>query len=245
MLEETEIKAHLEAANRDFVTDVRIRSYDEAILLYIPREKIAPKIKEGLTSLRQIKNLEKHLSEHFSTTVEVIFVMSESHSDLEAGFYQILNRRFNDQIKSFYLSFSDERTIDAWIELQGADNSRKMEIGDYFSELLEGANLSLGGIQWISAKVNLPTTPAILRLVKTLQPVTLNILLEALTEDYDSVDEKWLTKTLDNLRKKGVLHWQKPGSYTLTADALAFVPAGTRRSSSDIDRALALGRRKW
>lgn len=245
MLEEDEIKAHLEVANRDFVSDVRIRSYDEAILLYIPRERVAEKVKEGFTSLRQIKNLEKHLAKQFSTAVEVIFMMTESHSDLEAGFYQLLNRRFNDQIKSFYISFCDERTMDSWIEVQGLDNTLKSEIKEYFSELLEGTNLVLGDVQWIGAKVDLPTIPVILRLIKTQQPVTVNILLETLKENYGSIDKKWLSKTLDNLRRKGVLHWQKPGSYTLTAEALASVPAGTRRSSSDIDRALALGRRKW
>ncbi|MCG7946750.1 MAG: hypothetical protein N0C84_10460 [Candidatus Thiodiazotropha taylori] len=245
MLDEDEIKAHLETADRDYVIDVRIRAYDEAILLYIQRERIAPKVKKGFTSLRQIKNLQKHLGAHFSTTVDAIFVKSESHSDLEAGFFQLLNRRFNDRLKSFYISFADEKTIDSWIEVQGLDDLLKTQISKYFSDLLTGTDLILGDIQWISVKNNMPSTPALLRLIKTLQPVEVGALSESLKESYDSVDEKWLTKTLDNLRRKGLLHWQKPGSYTLTADSLAFVPAGTRRSSSDIDRALALGRRKW
>lgn len=245
MLDEDEIKAHLEAADRDYVIDVRVRTYDEAILLYIPRERVAPKVKKGFTSLRQIKNLQKHLGEHFSTAVDVIFVKSESHSDLEAGFFQLLNRRFNERLISFYISFADEKTIDSWIEVQGLDELLETQILEYFSELINGADLILGDIQWSGAKINLPSTPALLRLIKTLQPIEVGALLESLKENYDSVDEKWLTKTLDNLRRKGVLHWQKPGSYTLTADSLAFVPAGTRRSSSDIDRALALGRRKW
>jgi hypothetical protein len=245
LLDADEIKAHLENANRDYVIDVRIRAYDEAILLYIPRERVAPKVKNGFTSLRQIKNLQKHLGEHFSTAVDVIFVKSESHSDLEAGFFQLLNRRFNDRLKSIYISFSDENMIDSWIEVQGLDDLLKAKISEYFSELITGADLILGSIQWVGAKINLPSTPALLRLIKILQPVEAGDLAESLKENYDSVDEKWLTKTLDNLRRKGVLHWQKPGSYTLTAGSLAFVPAGTRRSSSDIDRALALGRRKW
>lgn len=245
MLEEDEIRTYLETADRDFITDVRIRSYDEAILLYIPREKVAPKVKKGFTSLRQIKNIKKHIGDHFSAAVDVIFVNSESHSDMEAGFYQLLNRRFKDQITTFYISFDDENTIDSWIEVQNLDDLMKSQISEYFSEILTGANLVLGNIQWIGTKANLPTTPAILRLIKILQPVNAGTLSEYLKENFDSVDEKWLMRTLDNLRRKGMLHWQKPGNYTLTADSLAFVPAGTRRSSSDIYRALALGRRKW
>lgn len=245
MLDEDEIRAHLETAARDYVIDVRIRAYDEVILLHIPREKVAPKVKKGFTSLRQIKNLQKHLGEHFSTTVDVIFVKSEAHSDLEAGFFQLLNRRFNNQLKSFYISFSGEKMIDLWIEVQGLDGLLETRILDYLSDLITGADLVIGNIQWTGTKTNLPSIPALLRLIKTLQPVEVGALSESLKENYDSVDEKWLKKNLDNLRRKGALHWQKPGSYTLTADSLAFVPAGTRRSSSDIDRALALGRRKW
>lgn len=245
LLDGDEIKAHLETADRDYVTDVRIRSYDEAILLYIPREKVASKVRKGLTSLRQIENLRKHLIEKFSTSVEILFVNTDSHSDLESGFFQLLNRRFNDRVKSFYISFDNENTINSWIEVQGLDDSLKSEIKEYYSEILAGTDLILGSIQWVGATINLPKIPAILRLVKTLQPVEVGVLSRALKENYDSVDVKWLAKTLDNLRRKGVLHWQKPGTYTLTANSLAFVPAGTRRSSSDIDRALALGRRKW
>lgn len=245
MLDDDEIKAHLEAAGRDYVIDVRVRAYDEAILLYIPRERVAPKVKQGFTSFRQIKNLQKHLGEYFSTDVDVIFMKSESHSDLEAGFFQLLNRRFNDRLKSMYISFSGEKVIDSWIEVKELDDLLKAQISEHFSELLAGTDLILGEIQWVGSKVNLPSTPALLRLIKILQPVELGYLSKSLKENYDSVDEKWLKKTLDNLRRKGVLHWQKPGSYTLTADSLNFVPAGTRRSSSDIDRALALGRRKW
>ena len=245
MLDKNEIKAHLETIGRKFVADVRIRAYDEAILLYIPLEQVAPKVKNGFTSLRQIKNLKRHIGERFSAPVDVVFVQSDSQISLEEGIFQLLIRRFDNRIKSFYISFSDETTIDSWIEAQGLDDELKAQISKYLAELTNGAKLTLGNIQWVGAKMDRPSTPALLRLIKKLQPVTVSALSGSLQEDYESVDYKWLKRTLDNLRRKGWLYWQKPGSYTLTASSLAIVPAGTLRSSSDIARALALARRRW
>ena len=67
MLDKNEIKAYLETMGRKFVVDVRIRAYDEAVLLYIPLDQVAPRVKNGFTSLRQIKNLKRHIGERFST----------------------------------------------------------------------------------------------------------------------------------------------------------------------------------
>lgn len=247
MLDKNEIKAHLEAIGREFVVDVRIRAYDETILLYIPLEQVAPKVKNGFTSLRQIKNLKRHIGERFSAPVDVIFIQSDSQISLEAGIFQLLIRRFDNRIKSFYISFSDETTIDSWIgiEAQDLDDALKAQISEYLYELTNGAKLTLGNIQWVGAKMDRPSTPALLRLIKKLQPVTASALSRFLKEDYESVDRKWLKRTLDNLRRRGLLYWQRPGNYALTESSLAVVPAGTLRSSSDIERALALARRKW
>ena len=247
MLDENEIKAHIETIGREFVVDVRIRAYDETILLYIPLDQVAPKVRKGFTSLRQIKNLKRHIGKHFSASVDVIFVQSDSQISLEEGIFQLLIRRFDNRIKSFYISFSDETTIDSWIEIeaQDLDDALKAQISEYLYELTNGAKLTLGNIQWVGAKMDRPSTPALLRLIKKLQPVTASALSGFLKEDYESVDHKWLKRTLDNLRRRGLLYWQRPGNYALTASSLTIVPAGTLRSSSDIERALALARRKW
>ena len=245
MLEVDEIKAHLDSARRDFVQDVRIRSYDEAILLYVPREAVGPVVKKGCTSLRQLGNLKKHLSEKFSTTVEIIFVQSDSHLELESSFFQLLNRKFGDQVKSFYISLREGNTVDTWIEVEGLSDELKERIINRYSNLLHSVDLVLGIVQWIGTENDLPTIPAILRSIKIMQPVEIDVLTKRLRNSYRAVDEKWLRRTLDNLRRKGMVHWQKPNIYTLTADSLAFVPAGTGRSSSDVERALALGQRKW
>lgn len=246
MFEVNEIKAYLGAFRYDFVKDVRIRSYDSAVLLYVPRERIAPVVKKGLTSLRQLTNLKQRLSSQFSTSVEIVFIQSDSHVKLESAFFQLLNISFNDQVKSFYISFvKDEKTVDSWIEVIRLSDELKSQILDKYLELLNCEDLSLGNVYWFGTENELPTIPVLLRFIKTMQPVEIDVLTDRLKTDYRCVDKEWLGRVLDNLRRKGVVHWQKPGAYTLTAASLAIIPAGMRRSSSDIDRALALGRRKW
>jgi len=244
LLEEEGIKKYICDQGFHSFVDFRIREYDESILLYVPFEKVADKVKSGFTSVRQLNNFKNRMSQHFSANVKVMFVKSESHFDLEAGFLQMLNRRYDNCVLSLYISFLDEGSVVIWLEVRELSELLKADISDYLSELLLGVNLVLSDIQWVFASGDFPTIPAILRVIKVSQPVTLEELSNNLRESY-KVDKKWLLNTLDNLRKKQMLHWQKPGTYTLTGSSLAFVPAGARRSSSDIDRALALARRKW
>ena len=104
-----EINDFLEATKYDFVTHTRIRSSDDALLLYVPRNKVRNVVAKGFTSRRQLKRLQNRLSKEFSTEIEIIFTSSEFDLDLEAGFYRLLNLRFDARVLSFYMSFSDEK----------------------------------------------------------------------------------------------------------------------------------------
>ncbi len=240
------IKEYLESQKRAFISDVRLRPSDESIMLYVSQHRVASKAKPGVTSARQLNNIKKGLAGKYSRKVEVILVQDDAQQALESGFYQILNRKFNDQIVSLYISFRDESVVDAFIEVSILTGQLQCEISEHFKTVLEDAELRLGTIQWLSSPSELPTLPALLRALKTLQPVNLYRLTIIIQKSYKSVSDKWLSHKLDQLRKKGLVIWQKDSeTYVLTDKALGYIPAGTRRTSSDIERALALGRRKW
>lgn len=93
--------------------------------------------------------------------------------------------------------------------------------------------------------MDLPSSIFILRLVKIKQPINISGLEILLKEDYPSIHEKWINRQLDGLRKKKFIIRTKSGQYTLTSLGLVIVPAGTNNNSSDIERALELGKRKW
>ncbi len=50
---------------------------------------------------------------------------------------------------------------------------------------------------------------------------------------------------LDRLRRKGLLIWQPSGKYVPAQSALYLYSSARSRRSSDIERALALGRKRW
>lgn len=90
-----------------------------------------------------------------------------------------------------------------------------------------------------------PTLIAILRLIKIKQPINANDLLHDLIQTYEKTDIDWLNKKLDLLRKKKSLIRNADEKYVLTMKGLNSVPSGARSSSSDVERALELGKRKW
>lgn len=245
MYEVDEIKEYLKEGNRFFVEDVRYRPSDGVLLLYVPRIYVADRASKTSTSVRQLQNIAKNLKDKYSADVVIIYTLSKSHQELEASLYEVLNFRFDNKILTFFISFLGDGTIESWIEVSGLNDDLKTKIETFYRNALDGASHKVGKVHWLSSQDDLPTKLALLRIVKSHQPISVGEFLGRLREEYVEVDEKWLKRSLDQLRKKEFVHWQRPGEYVLTYDGLGAVPTGNRRSSSDIERALALGRKKW
>ena len=245
MVDIAKVQKYFEGKKYDFIVDIRHRPSDDVILLYVPQEKILEKSKKGYTSHRQLEFIKKKIAEEYEMTAEVVVTQSEDHFDLEAGVFQILNRKFDDKVLALYLSFSGEEVVNVWIDVVGLNQGLLDDIEGHIRSILEEANIIINAINWTSTESELPTLAAILRETKINQPIDIKRLLDLLHEDYASISDKWLNRKLDQLRKKGFLRREKNGCYVLTALAIASVPAGTSYTSSDIERALALGKRKW
>ena len=239
------VRTFLEQGSRDYLGKVRVRATDECILLYVDRDKLSGKAAPGMVSHRQLQNLKRLLHDKFSCSSEVIFTQPESHEDLEIGLFRILKGHFASQIESLCLSFLDNKTVHLWIEIDSQDEDLQQQVLKVVTGFLQLALLNLSQIDWINSAIKLPSAPVILRVLKIHQPVDLTRLLEHIGVDYPGIDQRSLKPLLERLRRKGMIQWHKPGEYTLTAKALSFVPAGAFKSSSDVDRALALGRRRW
>jgi hypothetical protein len=241
-----EINEHITPNLKACIKDVKLRSSDDAILIYVEKDKIVENARIGFISERQLTLLRNRLKSKFGCVVELIFVESESQQELEAGFYRILNRKFNNTIRSLYISLVDSNVVDSWIEVANLAQESKDKIGKHFAVLLNEAELICGNIRWLDTSSDLPSIPVILRLVKELQPISLKDLNILVKEDYELISEKWLNTKLDLLRKKGlVMRQNSTGEYVLKAIALRIIPHSVNRNSSDISRALALGRKKW
>lgn len=245
LLNTDEIIYSVEQRLRKFVNEIRYRESDETILMYVSRDKVADKIGAGYTSARQMNNLAKKISKDYSVEVEVIFTIKDDHKGLEDAFFQMLKLKFPDDIVSFYMSFSDETTANSWLEVADLNSELKSNIEEYFLNILSDAELSSGTIEWIDSDEDLPTLPWLLRFLKTNQPVSLEAMEGLVREDFSLVSKRWLNQKLDQLRRKKLIVRERTGNYCLSAKGLSIVPAGARYTSSDVDRALALGRKKW
>ncbi|MBS0298712.1 MAG: hypothetical protein JSR32_02070 [Proteobacteria bacterium] len=246
MINIDEIKSYLANKKKTYVADVRIRPSDETVMLYVSQDRISPKAHSGLASLRQLNNLKKDIIQKFSRNAEVILFQNDAQKELESGFYQILNRKFGGQIVSLYISFRNQSVVDAFIEVANLTGQLQTEISKHFSSVLEDADFQLGSLSWRDSPADLPTVIALLRVIKVLQPVSITELIVEVQKSYSSVSDGWLNHKLDLLRKKGLVLRQKiNNTYVLSGEALSVIPVGARRNSSDIERALALGRKKW
>ena len=240
-----EVKEYIKEKKYDFIVDVRYRPSDDVILIYVPQDKIVDRASKGFTSNRQLAFLKNGISSAHGKAVDVVITQGAGHQELEEGIYQILNRKFNDQIIALYISFGGQRSANAWIEIDNSTEAMRGNIHVHLSNILAEADISLDGVSWVITQAELPSLSALLRKIKIYQPLPIQELLEYLLPKYASVSDKWLNRKLDNLRKKGFVHRDENGCYVLTAMALAAIPAGARYASSDIERALALGKRKW
>lgn len=228
-----------------YIHDVRIRVNDNVLLLYVLREKVGIKVAPGVTSERQLHNIQKKLAKEYDVNVEIIYVNSESHELLESACLEILNQRFNKIISALYISFINNSVVDIWLASEELTKELKEDIANSINQILKEANLELKNIQWINSIFELPSLLYILKTVKIFQPITLEELLIKITVDFQNISDKWLNGMLDKLRKKKLLSREKVGSYQLTELGLSALPSLASSNSLDIQRALALGGKKW
>ncbi len=95
-------------------------------------------------------------------------------------------------------------------------------------------------------KGQLPLTDLlVLKEIKTYQPLDYDAVLAKLRDLRVSFEEIDLKRMLDKLRKAKMIIRSHSGKYIVTEYALSLIPHGNRRNSSDIQRLLELGKRKW
>jgi len=115
-----------------------------------------------------------------------------------------------------------------------------------FSTYLSAFGFTLGKIHRMGSDKDIPSAIAVLRGLKATSPALPETLSGFLEESGFVVPpERWVDAKLDWLRKQNLVLRRDDGCYVLTEPGLRVVPHGKGSSSSDVQRALALARRKW
>lgn len=235
--------------DRAFTATSEIRkSYAPGIdfAVFIPVDKVGPQAKKGLTSKLQLSSLEQRIREELGLVVQWIIIPSEKHNAIETALRDLIEKRFPNAFTSVFISSPTILPVTVWL-VPGENPSIRHDLQS--AEIIVKEFLGLFQIQEVSfiAEVEpTATIPMILRKLKLFAPQSIDGLAAIFAQDGINVPNQWLHSKLDTLRKQGLVVWaNETGRYALTEQGVRLVPHGRNRKSSDIERALALGRLKW
>lgn len=205
------------------------------------------------TSFRQMKMIQAAAFKMTGLKIDWVVTESEVVVEIEMALLGALHARFPGTIKAVQISALNRSPIWVWLDPESQTVSRppldtiQEVVGDIFKAY--GYSPPSGHRPPLVAFLDGPELPSdivLLRYLKTLAPATkeqFSEYLHSVGAVHPSLD--WLQKHLDKLRKLGKITRASSGTYALTDAGLQIVPHGRTRKSSDIQRALALGRKKW
>lgn len=227
------------------ISDFIVRASDGILVLYVPKDKVSDKAQKGFVSLKQLNNLQSKLKIEFDTSTEIVLLDADSLIKVGEGFVALLKSTFPDIITDARISFLNAHRVSATIVLsEFVESSKKEAVEAFLTAVLTPAHIELQALQW--DEVELPSLIEILTTTKKFQPVKLDNLYDFLSKDYPTLRIGWLNKQLDKLiKKKFLIRERDTETYAMTALGLNLLPKIASRNSSDIVRALDLGRRKW
>lgn len=217
-------------------------------LVFVPASSVGHKKTTGMTSARQMAYLKKMASRDLAIDIEFLIAPDNTEADIESGMCAIVRRVLSEQEAKAFLTIAPSGMADVWLDTRVSVGvlaqerilaSLKDRLGNYLSEV----GLQLHQIYWQGSLI--PSSPAVIRTVKVIAPATVYEIATQLEKNgYPSISEKWLGSQLDRLRRQGFLVWHN-GKYILSDAGLTLLPQSKGRKSSDVERALALGKRRW
>nr|WP_067286146.1 hypothetical protein [Marinobacterium profundum] len=239
------VKSFLSRKKFPYVREVKTNPLSGKVVIYVSFDITSKEYKNNTASNRQISYLKRRIFKDLEIDIETIKIEGANHQDLEDSFLTIIHQDFPHSVESISITGErDRQTI--IIETGNFPIDKKIEIERKVKELINLSSLKPENILWVSPEKTKPTKAFILKKIKILQPISLDDLnVEINLHELFYCDPKWLNSMLDNLRKKKFITRSKNAGYSLTALGIEIVPAGTSRTSSDIERALAISKKKW
>ncbi|KNC24797.1 hypothetical protein FF38_06212, partial [Lucilia cuprina] len=194
---------------------------------------------------KEIDNLQAKLKQEYNINSDLVLLDSEDLIKMSKGFEVLLKTTFPESIDKAEVYFLNAQKVSVTLKISDTiESTQKRTIETFLKTVLNSANIEIQVVHW--DQIELPSLIEILVTIKKLQPVKLEQTYVNLLEEYSSLHKSWLNKQLDKLIKKRFLvREQSTETYALTAQGLSVLPKIANRNSSDIVRALDLGRKKW
>ncbi|OAD42709.1 hypothetical protein LPB72_07310 [Hydrogenophaga crassostreae] len=240
------IQAFLNARKADYVTAVRVVRETNTAILDVSREKVGKTASRGMTSKRQLAHLSSMITKELGLSVVIALRSGRVLTDIEAGLRATLERRHPNEISELVVSFPTTDRAEVLLRTtENVDVARASAVRTAVEEFLRDANFSEVRIEVLESDLPMPNLMVILKTLKVCAPANLDQLSLFLRKSgFQCPDVRWLSAKLDIARKRDWVVRFSTGLYGLTTKGLTAVPVSRRRNSSDIDRILALGRRR-
>jgi hypothetical protein len=241
------VEQYLQKKRMKFVSGVRLRPNTDTVLLTVPESALSKAVTADKTSRRQLHFLQKAIKRDLSIEVDFMISKGQAQEELEAGLAALLKLRFPSVAQSCFISSVETGIVEVWLEETEAKVVElPPDMEKAFSEYLRVFGLTLGKIHHTGFDKELPSPLAVLRALKATSPS----LPEAISGILEGAGflvppKRWMDAKLDWLRKQHLVLRRNDGCYVMTESGLRVIPHGQGSSSSDVQRALALARRKW
>jgi hypothetical protein len=217
------------------------------VLVFVPSLVVAQKKAGGKTSVRQMAHLRRMAHGDLAIDIEFRVGTDDGLHDIESGLIAVVREALSRQEVHAFVTSSLKGMTDVWIDAQvkerGPSRVPAARVTEVVRDYLSKVGLTLHQVYWQGSMV--PSSVNLLRVVKVLEPVTVGRIAEYLQrKDYLGVPVRWVKAQLDRLRRDGLIAWRQ-NEYVITASGLSLLPSSRGPASSDIERALVLGRRRW
>jgi hypothetical protein len=235
--------------DKHFPADVTILDGPQpgVVLVFVPSSSVAQKKAAGKTSPRHMTHLKRLAWRDLKIEIEFSVRTDDGLEDIESGLSAIVRQVLSNQHVQAFVSRSLEGRADVWLDAPvpggAASQALAARVSEGVSDYLQKVGLALHRVYWEGLSV--PSSAGVLRVVKVLEPVSAEGVAQHLQgHGYPSMPARWVKAQLDGLRRHGLVGWRND-VYVITAIGLSALPPSKGRVGSDIERALALGRRRW
>lgn len=177
--------------------------------------------------------------------IKIHFVLVQGETEqLDRSLKTVLFGKYPNDIRNSFVAL-EGKDVDLWIEPKRTlSDELCRELKGTIVQFVELLSLNLRSLK-VTHDANIPTPTAIMRVLRTISPASLEAIGSALKEKGFVVpNEVWLSHTLDRLRKAGRLVRKSNQEYILSYKGLTVLGTTKGRRSPDIERALALARQR-
>lgn len=245
-----ELNSYLKERNYNFITDIKDTNEEEVdYFLFVNADSIANKSKgSDITSYYQMMRIRSQVKKRFALDIKWIVRKGNKSKVLAQAVEDLIKKKYDESIK--HIALSPIRYTPVWIYIEKSENNTtsidKDELLDDLAPLFDIYDISDIRVSFQNIKESFPPNPVILLCIKIYAPIKLDDISNKLIEKgYHGATIDRIKPKIETLRKYGLIVWSEGDIYSLSLNAQQSFSYVNPRNSSDVLRALELGKRKW